>query len=83
VDGILATSLLNSGRMKRDFVQFKFWWILRGIYHWVSFNMENLITSYSDQSPDFWTLAHILCLIPLTSMRCERGFIVQNRLNPR
>jgi hypothetical protein len=24
VDGILATSLLNSGRMKRDFVQFKF-----------------------------------------------------------
>jgi hypothetical protein len=82
VDGIFTPSLINSDRMKRDFVQFKF--LMNSKRHLsLSDFLENLVTSYSDEFPDFCTLAHILLVIPLTSVPCERGFSVQNRLKSK
>ncbi|XP_069113661.1 uncharacterized protein C17orf113-like [Argopecten irradians] len=70
--------LVDSGRMKKTFLQFK---------HVVNMNREMDVTEfcllvikdYNELFPDFATIASILLTCPLTSVPCERGFSLQNR----
>lgn len=65
-------------RAKRCFIQFKFFARQHKNKTLNEFCCM-LATNYTEEFPDFCTLAAVLVTVPLTSVPCERGFSVQNR----
>lgn len=70
-------TLIDSQQTRRNFSPFKFF---------INVNREldlqalylKLMSEYTENFPNFCTLAAILMTVPLTSVPCERGFSFQN-----
>ena len=74
-----APALVSPDRLKTLFPQFK-----RSLQLLGNLTLEeacqHTILDFSDDLPDFATLANIALAIPVSSVPCERGFSLQNRV---
>lgn len=82
VNGTLHPPLIVGNRARNDFLQFKF--LVNSKKHLSLADFVQLVLNdYAEEFPDFHVLANVLSVIPLTSVPCERGFSMQNRIKSK
>ena len=82
VNCTLHPPLIVGNRARNDFLQFKF--LVNSKKHLSLADFVQLVLNdYAEEFPDFHVLANVLSVIPLTSVSCERGFSMQNRIKSK
>lgn len=82
VNGTLHPPLIVGNRARNDFLQFKFLVNSKRHLSLADF-VQPVLNDYAEEFPDFYVLANVLSVTPLTSVPCERGFSMQNRIKSK
>ena len=73
--------LIDSDRVKEDYYQVKA--VLKSLNCSLTDACTTILEKYKDIFPDFAVLATILLISPVTSVACERGFSVHNKIKTK
>ena len=71
---------ISGDRLKALFPQFKRSLQLLGNLTSIEDTCQHTILDFSDDLPEFATLMNVASVIPVSSVPCEHGFILQNRV---
>ncbi|XP_045187536.2 zinc finger protein 862-like [Mercenaria mercenaria] len=75
------SGVIDSDRAVADYFQLKI--ILKSLNMSLSDACTHLLGNYRDVFPDFVRLATVLLVSPITSVACERGFSVHNKVKTK
>ena len=73
--------LIDSERALEDYFQLKV--VLKSLNSSLTEACSSILNEYKDIFPDFAVLATIVLISPVTSVACERGFSVHNKIKTK